>query len=57
MTFPINNIDIETLAGIAAADEKIRNAQFESKMDLLAIYAHSSARAEKEANAEEQTEK
>lgn len=57
MTFPAGNIDTQALAGIADADDKIRNAQFESKMDLLAIYAHSSARAEKEANAEEQTDK
>jgi hypothetical protein len=57
MTFPVNNIDLQALAGIAAADEKIRNAQFEHKMDLLAIYAHSSSRAEKDADEEEQTDK
>lgn len=55
MTFPGIDDDIKVLAQIAAINDEMDDKDFQTKMDLLAIYTHSAARAtEGEGEAEEE---
>lgn len=54
MTFPGIDDDIKVLAQIAAINDEMNEKDFQAKMDLLAIYTHSAARAQKNEAEQEQ---